>query len=114
MALSQFSTLRAASSESRFQYRSDLNYASVSPIRRVDTSHEILPGAEPVEVHLLDLAGRRIETLNPGYVAEGIHCFQWDPAVPCGVYFVEARAGDGILGPGKGDPALDNSIPILL
>ncbi len=72
---------------------------SVSPNPFGSTLHiEILPGAEPVEVHLLDLAGRRIETLNPGYVAEGIHCFQWDPAgYPCGVYFVEARAGDGIL-----------------
>jgi len=56
-----------------------------------------LDRAAPVEISILDLAGRRVRTLSPGWLAAGRRTVVWDgrdgrgARVPAGIYFVQAR-----------------------
>jgi len=68
------------------------------------TSIELgLPSRDHVDARVFDLAGRRVQTLESGWLDAGRHELTWDGTdargrlVPAGVYFLEVRAGDRVF-----------------
>jgi hypothetical protein len=61
-----------------------------------------LPRESPVRIDILDLAGRRVRTLEPGVLPAGPVSVSWDARngsgrrVAAGVYFVRVRAADEV------------------
>jgi len=52
--------------------------------------------ASPVSIHVIDIAGRVVATLNQGRRSAGIHSVNWDAAgAQSGVYFLRLVSGEG-------------------
>jgi hypothetical protein len=72
-----------------------------NPMREAGQIRLDLPHAEDARVSVVDASGRTVRDLAAGPLAAGTHAFGWDGrdshgrAMPSGVYFVLARAGDG-------------------
>jgi hypothetical protein len=72
----------------------ELRPAAPNPVREEATIQFRLPAEMVVVLEVLDVTGRRIESLAEGRRAAGLHEVRWVPgARPSGVYFVRLRAG---------------------
>jgi hypothetical protein len=68
--------------------------AAPNPLRESATIRFVLPAEMVVVLDVLDVTGRRIDSLAEGLHAAGPHEVRWVPGPrPSGVYFVRLRAG---------------------
>jgi serine protease AprX len=74
-----------------------------NPFRGVTALHFALPAAGEARLELFDVAGRKIRTLQKGWIAAGMHVRVWDRrtdegalASP-GIYFAKLEAGGRLL-----------------
>lgn len=65
--------------------------AGPNPLTRTARFRLELPAAEPLELTVYDLSGRRFATLARGVLGAGVHMLEWHPGdaprVNDGVYF---------------------------
>jgi hypothetical protein len=65
-----------------------------NPVRGSSTVRFRVPSRGPVHLSLLDVAGRRVRTLEEGVRGEGWHEIPWSrEGLVAGVYFLRLRAG---------------------
>jgi S-formylglutathione hydrolase FrmB len=65
-----------------------------NPVRSTTTFSFSLGRSEQATLRLYDVAGKRVDTLLDGHLAEGAHAVRWDARdVPSGVYYFQLASG---------------------